>query len=294
MNDQERVSIIVPCFNSGLTLNRAIESLINQDWNNKEIIIVDDGSTDINTLNQILKVKKYPFVKLITQTNKGLANARNAGIRKATGSYIVFLDSDDWLESNAISSMVKAFKSSKEVAVIFSDVKLHGSNIKLKKTFSNGFEQLFSNQLPYCMFFPKFLFEQYGGYDENLKLGLEDWDLNIRLILGKQKFLKLRDPVFNYNVSNLGMLKSQTMRSYVYIWRYICKKNNYAYSLKSIVQLYRANKNKPANRTLEIYFFYWVILSFIPLRAGNALVYYLSKYRSIFISNKSSKNENIF
>ena len=57
MNHQESVSIIVPCFNSGLTLNKAIESLVNQDWTNKEIIIVDDGSTDIHTLNQILKVK---------------------------------------------------------------------------------------------------------------------------------------------------------------------------------------------------------------------------------------------
>jgi len=289
MNHQESVSIIVPCFNSGLTLNKAIESLVNQDWTNKEIIIVDDGSTDIHTLNQILKVKKYPYVKLITQKNKGLANARNTGIRKATGSYVVFLDSDDWLDSNAISSMVKAFKSSKEAAVIFSDIKLTGENIKLKKTFSNGFEQLFSNQLPYCMFFPKFLFEQYGGYDENLKLGLEDWDLNIRLILGKQKFLKLSEPVFNYNISNLGMLKSQTMKSYVYIWRYIRNKYNYSYSLRSLYQLYRTNMHQPANRSLKIYFFYWLVLSFVPQRPGNALIYYLSKYRNIFLSNKSSK-----
>jgi len=277
---QERVSVIIPCFNSGLTLRRSVDSIINQDWFNIEIIVIDDGSNDEYTLTQILKLRKHPQVKLVTQNNKGLASARNVGIRKATGRFILPLDADDWLDSNAISTMVKAYESSKEFVVVYSNIKLHGEKTKLKNTFSNEFEQLFSNQLPYCMLFPKLVFEQHGNYDENLRQGLEDWDFNIRLIIGMQKFFKINESVFNYNVSNSGMLKSKTMSSYVTIWRYIKNKNRSSYKITNLYRLYHANKHEPANRKLPVYLFYWLILSLLHPLVGNNLVKCISKIQS--------------
>lgn len=277
---QERVSVVIPCFNSGLTLGRSVASIINQDWANIEIVIIDDGSNDEYTLNEILKARKYPQVRLITQKNKGLASARNVGIQKSTGSFILPLDADDWLDSNAISTMVKAYQAAKENVVVYSNIKLHGEKIELKNTFSNKFEQLFSNQLPYCMLFPKYVFEQHGNYDENLKQGLEDWDLNIRLILGMQKFFKINESIFNYNVSNSGMLKSKTMSSYVTIWRYIRNKNRSSYKITNLYRLYFANKREPANRKLPVYLFYWLIFSFLPPLVSNNLVKCISKIQS--------------
>jgi len=290
MNDQQLVSVIIPCFNSGLTLERTVNSVINQDWINKEIIVIDDGSTDTYTLNQILKIKEYPKVKIKTQANKGLANARNCGIREANGIYIIPLDSDDWLQPNAISLMMSVYKAFEGETVIYSDIKLNGEVDKIKITFCNLFEQLFSNQLPYCMFFPKIIFDRYGGYDENLKKGLEDWDFNIRLISKKLRFVKLNEPVFNYNVSNSGMLKSQTMKSYATIWQYITRKYPFNYTPVQLYNTYRENKKTPSNRPLEIYIIYFLFSKFTSQKLLNFVIQCLYQSHTFLSYRNKSKN----
>jgi glycosyltransferase involved in cell wall biosynthesis len=265
--------------------------VINQDWINKEIIVIDDGSTDTYTINQILKIKEYSKVKVITQANKGLANARNCGIREANGIYIIPLDSDDWLQPNAISLMLSVYKAFEGETVVYSDIKLLNGEIeKIKITYCNTFEQLFSNQLPYCMFFPKIIFDRYGGYDESLKSGLEDWDLNIRLISKKLRFVKLNEPIFNYNVSNLGMLKSQTMKSYASIWKYITRKYPFHYRPKQLYNTYRENKKTPSNRPLQIYIIYFVLSKFTSQKYLNFFIQCLYQYHSFLKYRNKSKN----
>ena len=101
-----KVSIIIPAFNVETYIKRAIESCINQTYTNIEIIIIDDGSTD-DTFHII---KKYALIdsriKVISQNNKGVSNARNSGIKNVKGDYVCFLDSDDWLENNAIETFI--------------------------------------------------------------------------------------------------------------------------------------------------------------------------------------------
>ena len=78
----DKVSIIIPCFNSGFLLERAINSAKSQSYKNVEIIVVNDGSTDKFTLNYL---KKLNDIKVIHQINKGLPSARNKGISNANG-----------------------------------------------------------------------------------------------------------------------------------------------------------------------------------------------------------------
>lgn len=100
-----KYSIIIPVYNTSKYLNKCIKSAINQDYENIEIIIVNDGSTD-DSLEIIKKyTKKYKNIVLIDQKNKGLSEARNAGIKKATGDYFLLLDSDDFIEYNLISKL---------------------------------------------------------------------------------------------------------------------------------------------------------------------------------------------
>ena len=96
------ISIIIPIYNVAPYLRQCLDSVINQNHSDYEIICVNDGSTD-NSLSILEEYKKqYPQINLISQENKGLSAARNAGIRAATGDYVLFLDSDDWLEDNAL------------------------------------------------------------------------------------------------------------------------------------------------------------------------------------------------
>jgi glycosyltransferase involved in cell wall biosynthesis len=98
------VSIIIPVYNAGKYLEETIISAIEQTWENKEIIIVDDGSTD-NSL-AIAKNHRNGWIKVFSQQNKGAGAARNSGLKEAKGKYIQFLDADDLLNKNKIEAQM--------------------------------------------------------------------------------------------------------------------------------------------------------------------------------------------
>ena len=103
----KKVSVIVPIFNSSSYLNYCIDSLLKQTYKNIEIILVDDGSKDNSP--QICKKyqKKDSRVLYYSKKNEGVASARNYGLGKITGEYVVFIDSDDYIESNMIECLTK-------------------------------------------------------------------------------------------------------------------------------------------------------------------------------------------
>ena len=103
--DKELISVIIPCFNGGKLLVRSLNSVIKQTWCNKEIILVDDGSYDKETLQIIESFRKFSEVKIIKQSNRGLPNARNNGGKAAKGEYLYFLDSDDWIDPETLETM---------------------------------------------------------------------------------------------------------------------------------------------------------------------------------------------
>ena len=105
----EKISIIVPVFNSEKTIERCLTSLINQSYFDIEIIVVDDGSTD-RTARLIEKIaEKTSLVKYFYQENSGVSAARNLGISKSNGEYIMFVDSDDCLERNACELLISEY-----------------------------------------------------------------------------------------------------------------------------------------------------------------------------------------
>ncbi len=104
MKFNEKISIIVPAYNCQKYIRQCIDSLIDQTYENIEIIVVDDGSTD-----QTLEIlKSYnDKIKLIAQENSGVSVARNRGLKAATGKYCMFVDSDDWIDLDMISQMIQ-------------------------------------------------------------------------------------------------------------------------------------------------------------------------------------------
>ena len=112
------VSIIIPAYNTEKYIYRAIESSIRQTYKNIEIIIIDDGSTD-NTLKAAQKYNYDKRVRIFQQDNNGVSSARNYGIREAKGEYIIFLDSDDWLEDDAVELFINTQSEYPGKLVIF-------------------------------------------------------------------------------------------------------------------------------------------------------------------------------
>ena len=105
-----RVSIIIPCYNSAAWLAETLASALAQTWTDREIIVIDDGSTD----NSAAVARSFTArgVQLVTQANAGAAAARNAGLRLARGDYIQFLDADDLLAPDKLARQVRLLEES--------------------------------------------------------------------------------------------------------------------------------------------------------------------------------------
>ena len=99
---KELISVIVPVYNTEKYIDRCIDSIISQTYQNIEVILIDDGSID-NSLEICEKyMTKNPKIKVVHQENKGVSNARNKGLSIAKGNYFICIDSDDWLEPNML------------------------------------------------------------------------------------------------------------------------------------------------------------------------------------------------
>lgn len=101
---QPLISFIVPVYNSEKYLTECVETILNQHID-KEIILIDDGSTDNSLAQVIAYAKKYPFITAVYQQNKGQSSARNKGLQLARGEYIYFVDSDDYLLGDHFSEI---------------------------------------------------------------------------------------------------------------------------------------------------------------------------------------------
>ena len=110
------ISIIVPIYNSEKYLKKCIDSIINQTKKELEIILINDGSTDNS--EKIIKEYKDKRIKYIKNTNQGIGTTRNQGIKEATGKYLMFIDSDDYIENNACELLYnKAEKDNLDMVV---------------------------------------------------------------------------------------------------------------------------------------------------------------------------------
>ncbi len=118
----ERLSVIIPAYNEEKSIATSIESLLEQDYTNYEVVVVDDGSKD-DTYSIALRYEG-PRVKVIHQENRGKAEALNTGIRAATGSVVLTMDADTRLNSGALTALAGRFSSDKRLGALSGNVKV--------------------------------------------------------------------------------------------------------------------------------------------------------------------------
>ena len=196
------ISIIIPCYNDADFIDQAVKSALNQTYNNKEIIVVDDGSDE--KTKTVLKSIEPKIDRLIVQDNQGQSGARNSGINAAHGELIIVLDSDDYFEPTFAKRAVEIISKRKEVKIATCWGRRITENDILIDIFKPGGGGLNSFLLQNgsfgsCMF-RKSDWERVGGYDESMKQGFEDWEFYIRLIeLGGEAYV-IPEVLFNYRV----------------------------------------------------------------------------------------------
>lgn len=174
-------SVIIPCYNHGSFLEGAIASIPADSSIPCEIIIVDDGSDDTQTISTLAALEgRLPNLTILRQTNGGPGKARNTGIRAATGQFIVPLDADDRLRAEYLHQAAAVFSAELSVAVVYCNFQRFGgeSSSESHPPFTlQGL--LLRNIIGACAIYRKDAWAAVGGYDEALRRGLswEDWDL---------------------------------------------------------------------------------------------------------------------
>lgn len=241
------ISVIIPVYNAETTISKCIESVLCQTYHNFEIILVDDGSTDSS--GNICKEysEKDSRIRYIKKENGGVSSARNLGIDEAKGEYITFVDSDDWIEKDALNNLISSAVESEADYIIprsrgvfckangdFEKYVYNEDDFDLivsEDDIGNEFEKLRKSWALYSTcgrLYRKSFLNEFGIYfDENVRV-LEDFCFNI-VCLGKAKnVVHISSVVYNYLV--LGI------ENYAY-------KRKYQDYLVSNIKVYELMKN---------------------------------------------------
>lgn len=189
MKIKPTVSVIIPTFNRGETIEHAIQSVCRQTYAPMEIIVIDDGSFD-DTSKKILEMEDDRIIYHALPENKGVSYARNVGVSMAKGEWIAFQDSDDLWREDKLEKQVEYAMKHPGYHLIYSSYLMHRLNgdevIVPNEGFygereGNLFETILVNNVVGAptMFMKKTSFEHLGGFRTELRC-LEDWDLVLR------------------------------------------------------------------------------------------------------------------
>ena len=184
------ISVVVPVYNRWHLLPRALESVQNQTHPSDEILVVDDGS-DQTVSTDLLE--SFPDVQFFRQENKGVASARNLGIKKASGEWIALLDSDDQWEPTKLEKQLAFLKKFPEFRVIHTGERWirNGNEVTSPTYLDKSNHLLWERSLSHCLICPSSVllhcsvFETVGLFDEKLTV-CEDYDFWLRLLLEEE------------------------------------------------------------------------------------------------------------
>ncbi len=201
-----KVSVVIPAYNAIAYLPKTIASALQQSFQDFEIVVVDDGSTD-GTCEWVASLADSRIRSAIVQSNGGCASARNRGIRETKGDYIAFLDADDFWEPEKLEKQVRILDSHPSVGLVntwISNIDDQGKPIeKLGKPTAEGqvWASVIEENPVMCGSAPmvrRQCFEAVGEFDQAL-LSAEDWDMWIR-IAKRYEFAVVKEPLVRYRI----------------------------------------------------------------------------------------------
>lgn len=229
--DRDFFSVIVPVYNSELYINECIKSIIDSNYQNWELLLIDDGSTDKSGTICDQWSQRDSRIKVFHKVNGGVSSARNLGIEKAKGYWLTFVDSDDFISPDFMSR-IQEKASCEDADLVFNDFNIIYSNKReLFRTYSwsANKEESFRNYLVHS--WPRvawgavkknLITKNDIRYPENLTI-FEDFHFMCRCILCSHKVIKISEPLYNYrrtNVSSITNTLTVSRKKHDELWIY--------------------------------------------------------------------------
>lgn len=195
----EKVSVIMPCYNDGQYIREAIDSVKNQTYSNIEIIIIDDGSDDKDTC-QILS-ELADDVYLLRSEHLRPAGARNLGICKASGKYILPLDSDDKIETTYIEKCVNILNDNEKIGAVYCYADLFGEKNGAWELPKYSFKNMLVDNIVFVTaMFRREDWEKVGGFDTAMDSGMEDYSFWISILALGKEIYQIPETLFHYRI----------------------------------------------------------------------------------------------
>jgi hypothetical protein len=211
------VSVVIPCYNHGKYLKDSVQSALNQTYKNVEVIVVNDGSTDEQTLNEFENLPSE--VRILHKENGHLSSARNYGFHNAKGQFVLVLDADDKFDVRFLEKAVPMMISNEDVGMVACWVQYFGDENKIAETKEAGLiEMITKNTNCGNLLVRKKAWEEVGGYDENMKQGLEDWNFSIAVLSKGFELKIIEEPLFFYRKEGDSMsTETRLKRAEIYM-----------------------------------------------------------------------------
>lgn len=237
------VSVIIPCYNQGQYVLQTLDSVLNQTYQHVEVIIVNDGSDDQQTVSVLNQIDSQN-VQLIHTDNQGLAAARNTGIKHATGSIILPLDADDLIAAEYIEKAVTILENNKDIGIVYCKAQLFGSveTEWLLPPYSLD-EMLLDNVIFCSALFRKSDWKAVGGYNQEMIYGWEDYDFWLSLIERGCEVYQIPEILFSYRVASDSMVRTKEKWKKVAMFKRIFERHQ---------QLFTANIDVWIDTLLEL------------------------------------------
>ena len=222
-HDPPEVSVVVTCYNYAHYLEGCMQSILAQTYQNFEIILIDDGSTD-ETPDIAGKFQTVPNFFYVRQQNSGQAGSKNRGIELARGTYVAFLDADDVWHQEKLEKQIALFDQP-GVGVVYTRARLMDPEGNSREVGPVGpYLQPRAGHVAEWLLFDNFVWfsssvvrkqclQELGGFDESLPMGI-DWDLWLRLSM-HWDFAYVNEPLLLYRVGHPGQMSrnSETRRA---------------------------------------------------------------------------------
>lgn len=245
--EKDLLSVVVPFYNMGKWIEETLNSLVKSDYINLEIILVNDGSTDEESVQILEELEnKYP-IRIIHKENGGLVSARNEGVKHVRGEFLAFLDADDKVDAKYYTKAVELLK--------------HYENVSFVGCWTQYFEEsdalwpTWDPEPPYflvhntlnssALVYKTKDFLNHGWNDPDMVFGMEDYESAMKMVEAGYRGVVLTEPLFYYRIRKDSMSRQFNVDNQVYLYRLITEKHKEFYQQYAVEVFNLLNVNGP-------------------------------------------------
>jgi len=251
---KDHVTVVIPFYNLGPFVEEAVDSALSSDFNDFDVLIINDGSTDEKSLSvlQNLEERRDSRIQVLHKENEGLSLARNYGAHKAKGEYLCFLDADDALLPGFLPRAVALFQRYPNVHIIASWARFFGAKKGIWASWNLEFPYLLAHNLiiPICMV-RKDAFLSFGANKASMSYGLEDYEAWIGMVAEGCGGIAIPEVLTRYRVREDSMFQIINGDQFLYLYDVIVREHKALYQRHGSELFHLLNANGPSHLWAE-------------------------------------------